>query len=146
MKYLAGERILVFKIMGFRLGIFSPHLFCDWNVIFNFNFIWNVLFTTFFDCFLSKKACNLPGTPRCTFLVSFSPDHKLVASSHVDHCINISRLSTGEHIQTLTGHPRSPWCVTFHPSSNEILASGCLGGEVRVWDLQVSQCCGYGCC
>ncbi|XP_033645814.1 activating molecule in BECN1-regulated autophagy protein 1-like [Asterias rubens] len=86
-----------------------------------------------------NKACNLPGTPRCTFLVSFSPDHKLVASSHVDHCINISRLSTGEHIQTLTGHPRSPWCVTFHPSSNEILASGCLGGEVRVWDLQGSS-------
>ena len=80
----------------------------------------------------------MPGTPRCTFLISFSKDRKLVASSHVNHSINISRLATGEHIQTLTGHPRSPWCVTFHPSSNEILASGCLGGEVRVWDLQVS--------
>ncbi|XP_022083622.1 LOW QUALITY PROTEIN: activating molecule in BECN1-regulated autophagy protein 1-like [Acanthaster planci] len=86
-----------------------------------------------------NKACNLPGTPRCTFLVTFSHDHKLVASSHGNHNINISRLTTGEHVQTLTGHPRSPWCVTFHPSSNEILASGCLGGEVRVWDLQGSS-------
>ncbi|XP_038051794.1 uncharacterized protein LOC119724687 isoform X2 [Patiria miniata] len=82
-----------------------------------------------------NKACNLPGS-RCTFLVTFSHDHKLVASSHGNHTLNISRLTTGEHIRTLTGHPRSPWCVTFHPSCNEILASGCLGGEVRVWDLQ----------
>lgn len=38
----------------------------------------------------------------------------------------------------MTGHPRTPWCIAFHPTSNDILASGCLGGQVRVWDLSVS--------
>lgn len=44
---------------------------------------------------------------------------------------------TGKNIKTLSGHPRTPWCIAFHPSSSEILASGCLGGQVRVWDLKV---------
>ena len=30
---------------------------------------------------------------------------------------------------------RTPWCVAFHPSYNGLLASGCLGGHVRIWDL-----------
>ena len=30
---------------------------------------------------------------------------------------------------------RTPWCVAFHPSHKDLLASGCLGGHVRIWDL-----------
>ena len=30
---------------------------------------------------------------------------------------------------------RTPWCVAFHPSHDGLLASGCLGGHVRIWDL-----------
>ena len=41
---------------------------------------------------------------------------------------------------TLSGHPRTPWCIAFHPTFNQILASGCLGGQVRVWDLHVRIC------
>ena len=38
------------------------------------------------------------------------------------------------------GHPRTPWCLAFHPSLHNILASGCLAGEVRVWDLKSGAC------
>ena len=31
---------------------------------------------------------------------------------------------------------RTPWCVAFHPSHEGLLASGCLGGHVRIWDLK----------
>lgn len=61
-----------------------------------------------------------------------------VASSHGDHNINVTDLRTSKCISTLTGHPRTPWCIAFHPHRNDILASGCLGGQVRVWDLSVS--------
>lgn len=61
-----------------------------------------------------------------------------VASTHGNHKIYITDLTTGKNIRILSGHLRTPWCIAFHPTSNEILASGCLGGQVRIWDLSVS--------
>ncbi|XP_076339584.1 activating molecule in BECN1-regulated autophagy protein 1-like [Tachypleus tridentatus] len=84
--------------------------------------------------------CKLPSSVRSTFLTAFSPDgiqncRTKVASTHGDHKIYLCDVKTGRLLHVLEGHPRTPWCLAFHPSSNEILASGCLGGEVRVWDL-----------
>ena len=61
-----------------------------------------------------------------------------MASSHGDHTVRIVDCKTGDCVDTLRGHPRTPWCLTFHPSSNQLLASGCLGGQVRVWNLKVN--------
>ena len=60
-----------------------------------------------------------------------------MASTHGDHTIRVVNSFTGNYVRTLRGHPRTPWCVSFHPSNNNLLASGCLGGEVRIWDLMV---------
>ena len=60
-----------------------------------------------------------------------------MASSHGDHTVRIVDCKTGRCLKTLRGHPRTPWCVAFHPSSDQLLASGCLGGQVRVWNLKV---------
>ncbi|XP_076633080.1 uncharacterized protein LOC143347604 isoform X2 [Colletes latitarsis] len=79
--------------------------------------------------------CDLPGIPRATFLMVFSPDGTKMASTHGNHNVYITEVTTGKNIRTLSGHPRTPWCIAFHPSSSQILASGCLGGQVRVWDL-----------
>jgi len=62
----------------------------------------------------------------------------MVASTHGNHNVYITEITTGKNIRILSGHPRTPWCIAFHPSSSQILASGCLGGQVRVWDLSVS--------
>lgn len=78
---------------------------------------------------------ELPGVPRATFLMVFSPDGTMIASTHGNHNVYITEIATGKNIRTLSGHPRTPWCIAFHPSSSQILASGCLGGQVRVWDL-----------
>ena len=53
----------------------------------------------------------------------FSPDKRLMASAHGDHNVYVSRVSDGGCVRVLTGHPRSPWCVAFHPSRDGILVS-----------------------
>lgn len=79
---------------------------------------------------------DLPGYPKATFLMVFSPDGTKIASAHGNHSVYITDVATRKNIKILSGHPRTPWCIAFHPSSNYILASGCLGGQVRVWDLR----------
>ena len=61
-----------------------------------------------------------------------------MATLHGDHTIRITEISSGRNIQTLVGHPRSPWSVEFHKYHCNILVSGCLAGQVRIWDLTVS--------
>ncbi|XP_017798030.1 PREDICTED: activating molecule in BECN1-regulated autophagy protein 1-like [Habropoda laboriosa] len=82
---------------------------------------------------------DLPGIPKATFLMVFSPDGTKMASAHGNHSVYITEVATGKNIKILSGHPRTPWCIAFHPSSSQILASGCLGGQVRVWDLTDSS-------
>lgn len=84
--------------------------------------------------------CSLPSTIKSTFIMTFSPDGRRVASTHGDHLIYICDLNTGKLLDTLEGHPKTPWCLAWHPSNREILASGCLAGEVRVWDLRSKAC------
>uniref|UniRef100_T1HBR0 WD_REPEATS_REGION domain-containing protein n=1 Tax=Rhodnius prolixus TaxID=13249 RepID=T1HBR0_RHOPR len=79
--------------------------------------------------------CHIPDATRSTFLMVFSPDGTMIASTHGNHNVYVTYLTSGKNVKTLSGHPRTPWCIAFHPSSNQILASGCLGGQVRVWDL-----------
>lgn len=83
---------------------------------------------------LENQRCDLPGYPRSTFLMVFSPDGTKVASTHGNHNIYVSELASGRHVSILKGHPRTPWCIAFHPSHPQLIGSGCLGGQVRVWD------------
>uniref|UniRef100_A0A452SQP6 Activating molecule in BECN1-regulated autophagy protein 1 n=1 Tax=Ursus americanus TaxID=9643 RepID=A0A452SQP6_URSAM len=89
-----------------------------------FNFFWFVF-----------QRVELPDSPRSTFLLAFSPDRTLLASTHVNHNIYITEVKTGKCVHSLIGHRRTPWCVTFHPTISGLIASGCLDGEVRIWDL-----------
>ncbi|XP_037089727.1 activating molecule in BECN1-regulated autophagy protein 1-like [Pollicipes pollicipes] len=67
--------------------------------------------------------------------MAFSGDGSRIASTHGDHNIYVTDMESGALLNTLRGHPRSPWCVAFHPTNSQLIASGCLGGQVRVWDL-----------
>ena len=73
---------------------------------------------------------DLPQRSKSTFMTAFSPNCELVASCHGDHNVHVTNIQTGKVVASLVGHERSPWCVSFHPTSNEILATGCLNGEV----------------
>ncbi|KAJ8402904.1 hypothetical protein AAFF_G00362180 [Aldrovandia affinis] len=87
-----------------------------------------------------SQKVELPDSPRSTFLLAFSPDRTLMASTHVNHNIYITEIKTGKCIHSLVGHRRTPWCVTFHPTISGLVASGCLDGEVRIWDLHGGSC------
>lgn len=85
---------------------------------------------------LEEVHWSLPSSAKPTFMMIFSPDGQKVASTHGDHRIYICDLNTGKLLDTLEGHPKTPWCFAWHPTNNDIIASGCLAGEVRVWNLR----------
>ncbi|KAL4233103.1 WD domain [Mactra antiquata] len=82
-----------------------------------------------------NKGCEISGKCRSTFIMKFSPDGTKVASTHGDHSVRVTEVATGKVLYTLLGHPRTPWSLAYHPSISNILASGCLAGQVRIWDL-----------
>lgn len=77
---------------------------------------------------------------RSTISISFSHDGQYFASTHGDHTVKVFVYPSGEQIACLEGHPRTPWTVRFHPKNANILASGCLGNECRVWDISTAEC------
>ncbi|KAK9944946.1 hypothetical protein M0R45_010486 [Rubus argutus] len=91
---------------------------------------------------LSAKYCNLVPPPRSTIAAAFSPDGRTVASTHGDHTVKIIDCQTGSCLKVLIGHRRTPWVVRFHPLQPEIIASGGLDHEIRLWDLNTSECIG----
>lgn len=85
---------------------------------------------------------NRPTSSRAvsTISVAFSPDGHTMASTHGDHTVKISCCSTGRLLVSLDGHPRTPWTVKYHPTDSRVLASGCLGHQVRVWNWEAKTC------
>ncbi|XP_068653731.1 uncharacterized protein [Aristolochia californica] len=92
---------------------------------------------------LSANYCPLVPPPRSTIAAAFSPDGKTLASTHGDHTVKIIDCQTGRCLKVLSGHRRTPWVVRFHPVHPEILASGSLDHEVRLWDASTSECIGF---
>ncbi|KAF6163749.1 hypothetical protein GIB67_008583, partial [Kingdonia uniflora] len=91
---------------------------------------------------LSAKYCPLVPPPRSTIAVAFSLDGKSLASTLGDHTVKIIDCQTGSCLKVLSGHRRTPWVVRFHPLHLEILASGSLDHEVRLWDANTAECIG----
>jgi len=82
------------------------------------------------------------STAVSTISIAFSSDGDALASTHGDHTVKITCCHSGRVLNMLEGHPRTPWTVKFHPTNKYIVASGCLGYQVRVWDwsLNSGQC------
>ncbi|XP_015892148.1 uncharacterized protein LOC107426465 isoform X2 [Ziziphus jujuba] len=91
---------------------------------------------------LSGRYCPLMPPPRSTIAAAFSPDGRTLASTHGDHTVKIIDCETGSCLKVLSGHRRTPWVVRFHPLYPEIVASGSLDHEVRLWDANTSECIG----
>ncbi|KAK3026386.1 hypothetical protein RJ639_042596 [Escallonia herrerae] len=80
---------------------------------------------------LSAKYCPLLPPPRSTIAAAFSPDGRMLASTHGDHTVKVIDCQTGRCLK-----------VRFHPLCPEILASGSLDHEVRLWDANTAECIG----
>ncbi|KAK3132396.1 hypothetical protein QOZ80_6AG0520790 [Eleusine coracana subsp. coracana] len=90
----------------------------------------------------SAKYCPLVPPPRSTIAAAFSPDGRTLASTHGDHTVKIIDYQTGKCLKELIGHQRTPWVVRYHPVYSDIVASGSLDHEVRLWDAKTSHCIG----
>ena len=73
---------------------------------------------------------------RTTSCIAINCDNTYLASTHGDHTVKIWKISSGDLIQVLRGHPRTCWNVRFHPTNPTILASTCWGGHVRIWSIE----------
>ncbi|KAI6693775.1 hypothetical protein NL676_021485 [Syzygium grande] len=91
---------------------------------------------------LSAKYCPFVPPPRSTIAAAFSPDGKILASTHGDHTVKLIDSQMGSCLKVLRGHRRTPWVVRFHPLYPEIIASGSLDHEVRLWDANTAECIG----
>ena len=83
---------------------------------------------------------ELRPAPRSTIAASYSPDGTLLASTHGDHTVKLIDCRTGRCVTVLTGHRRTPWVVRFHPKDGNVLVSGSLDHQVRVWNATSAEC------
>ena len=88
----------------------------------------------------TRQYCALPTTAKSTISISFSPNGKQFASTHGDHTVKVIAFCDGKVLHKLVGHPRTPWTVKFHPRDPNIVASGCLAFQVRIWDVEREAC------
>ncbi len=82
----------------------------------------------------------LPPSTKSTIAVAFAPNGLTFASTHGDHTVKLTCFHTQRVLRTLVGHPRTPWTVSYHPTNTRLLASGCIGSEVRIWDTRSGHC------
>ena len=71
--------------------------------------------------------------------VAFSPDGRTLASGGHD-MVCLWEVSTGELLETLSGHLGTVWTVAFSPDG-AMLASGCRWGDtaIRLWDTRTAK-------
>ncbi|GAB1539273.1 NB-ARC domain-containing protein [Scytonema sp. NUACC21] len=69
----------------------------------------------------------------------FSPDGKILATSHTEGQICLWDAVTGQQLMGYQGHSGSAWCVAFSPDGS-ILASGAQNDNIKLWDMTTGQC------
>ncbi|GMH76828.1 hypothetical protein TrLO_g2675 [Triparma laevis f. longispina] len=82
----------------------------------------------------------LGPTTKSTIAMAYSHDGLLIATTHGDHTVKVISCIDWTVKAILKGHPRTPWCVKFHPSDSNTLVSGCLGYQCRIWDVESGSC------
>ncbi|XP_051127767.1 uncharacterized protein LOC127249141 isoform X3 [Andrographis paniculata] len=82
---------------------------------------------------LSGMYCQIEPQPKATLAIDFSPDGKMLASTHSDFSVRIFDCQTGRCLKVLTGHKSVSWTVKFHPIDPKVLASGSLDSVVHLW-------------
>ena len=70
----------------------------------------------------------------------FSPDGKRVAAAGMfSHTAIIWDASTGQRLQTLTGHSGDVWTVAFSPNGKLLVTAGSTDKTARIWDVETGR-------
>ena len=91
---------------------------------------------------LSPRPKNSDGvgvTPaKSTYCVAYSPCGKYSAIACAPHfmtIINIYEKRIEKYYRQSSLMSRSPWSLSWHQNFPNLVASACLNGEVRIWDI-----------
>jgi len=130
---------LVIEALGYPVGLCALVVCQAWKVQAERIFAAELMeLRSVCDC--SAEYLELPPSTKSTISVAFSNDRRRFASTHGDHTVKVIDFASGRVEATLVGHPRTPWTVKFHPTHPDIVASGCLGFEARIWDTRTQAC------
>eukprot|EP01025_Chloroclados_australasicus_P033560 TRINITY_DN3426_c0_g1_i1.p1 TRINITY_DN3426_c0_g1~~TRINITY_DN3426_c0_g1_i1.p1 ORF type:complete len:700 (-),score=69.59 TRINITY_DN3426_c0_g1_i1:4159-6258(-) len=83
---------------------------------------------------------DLKPQPRSTIAADFDPEGRLLASTHGDHTVKIFEWGSLQPVRVLSGHRRTPWVISWHPLDRNILVTGSLDSDVRIWNTQTGRC------
>jgi WD40 repeat protein len=86
----------------------------------------------FFDLATGRELTSL-SAPHNVISATLSPDGASLAWSLDDNGIQIVRVSDGEILHTLTGHPDPVFDLRFSPTGSQLFSAS-HDGTVRVWD------------
>lgn len=100
----------------------------------------NALEDSFVSGYMSKYDHPLPSSVSSTIAIAISCDGRTFATTHGDHTVKVFLFRSGEQMRVFRGHPRTPWTIKYHPSDPNIIASGCLGFQVRIWNIAANAC------
>jgi len=96
----------------------------------------NALEDSFVQGQLLQEDIPLPPNVSSTIAIAVSCNGRTFATTHGDHTVKIFNFYSNKPYRIFHGHPRTPWTVKYHPTNPNIVASGCLGYQVRVWDIE----------
>ncbi len=92
-----------------------------------------------FDVSTGMPLRTLSGGHACNIMsIAFSPDGRTIATGNSNSTIflfDVSDVSTGTHIKTLTGHWGYVESVLFSPDGNTLASRGSGLGGIRLWDV-----------
>ncbi|CAD6444414.1 1489532c-8d58-402f-b317-b70921cb1576 [Sclerotinia trifoliorum] len=71
--------------------------------------------------------------------VSSIAQHLLVACATQHPAVRLVDLRSGASTHSLAGHHGAILSVAWHPNIDHILASGCVDGTIRLWDIRKSS-------
>ncbi|KZV82157.1 WD40 repeat-like protein, partial [Exidia glandulosa HHB12029] len=91
----------------------------------------------------STECKVLTGHSGTIFSVAFAPAHQLVSGS-TDGTVRIWNPADGQQLGASLHALESVWCVSTYPSQGDgapqvLLAAGCQGGRVLLWDAVSRQ-------
>jgi activator-of-BECN1-regulated-autophagy protein 1 len=88
------------------------------------------------DSFIAGNAeqfdIAMPRSVSSTIAIAMSCNGVTFATTHGDHTVKVFDFGSGQQIRNFSGHPRTPWTLKYHPTDPNIIASGCLGFQVRL--------------
>eukprot|EP00126_Sphaerothecum_destruens_P008209 Sdes_comp20129_c0_seq1m13189 len=91
------------------------------------------------QCLKNNTSLEFHESMGAAIAIAFNSTGQFLACGHGRHTLVIRDISHKKKMIELPNFLRTVWAVKFHPEKEHIVAAGCLGGLIMVYDIQVRQ-------